>query len=201
MPLACGQPTQPPQRSGGPAAGWPVYASDSGGRRYSPLDEITAANVAHLELVWEFHTGDHHDEDLGRRNHAFQATPILVGDALYFCTPRSWVMAVDAETGALRWRFDPEVDLSLGHYNLSCRGVAAWTDPQAAPGARCKTRIYVATADARLVCLDASDGQPCRDFGDAGEVEFFRDIPLRERAEYGISSPPVLVRDVIVLGS
>ncbi len=95
---ACGR---PPERSGGPAVGWPVYAADSGGGRYSSLDEITVANLAYLERAWEFHTGDLYDRgNLGRRNHAFQATPILLGDALYFCTPRSWVIALDAETGA-----------------------------------------------------------------------------------------------------
>jgi quinoprotein glucose dehydrogenase len=196
--LACGE---PPERAGGPAAGWPVYGAEAGGARYSPLSEITAENVSYLERVWEFHTGDRLETQTGRRNHAFQATPILLGDALYFCTPRSWVIALGAETGELRWRFDPGVDLSLGHYNLNCRGVAAWSDPQAAPGGRCATRIYVATADTRLIALDAASGTPCREFGRDGEVEFFRDIPLRERAEYGISSPPVLVRDVIVLGS
>jgi quinoprotein glucose dehydrogenase len=178
-----------------------VYGSDAGGSRYSPLAEITPENAAHLELAWEFHTGDHHDPGLGQRNHAFQATPILHGDALYLCTPRSLVIALDAETGALRWRFDPGVDLSLGHYNLNCRGVAAWSDPQAAAGSACAQRIFVATADTRLVALDARTGLRCAGFGDAGEVAFFRNVPLRERAEYGISSPPVLVRDVIVLGS
>jgi quinoprotein glucose dehydrogenase len=197
--MGCGEP--PPRPPGGPAAGWPVYASDAGGSRYSPLDEITRENVSHLELVWEFHTGDHYDSQLGARNHAFQATPILHGDALYLCTPRSIVIALDAETGALRWRFDPEVDLSLGHYNLNCRGVAAWRDPEAEGQSACASRIYVATADARLVALDAQTGARCAGFGDAGEVEFFRGVPLRARGEYGISSPPVLVRDVIVLGS
>ena len=178
-----------------------MHASDAGGSRYSSLDEITPANVAWLEPAWEFHTGDLHGGEAEGRNHAFQATPILVEDALVFCTPRSWVIALDAETGEERWRFDPRVDLTLGHYNLNCRGVAVWRDPEAASDAPWAVRIYVATADARLVCLDARDGRPCAGFGEGGEVEFFRDVPMRERAEYGISSPPVLVRDVIVLGS
>jgi quinoprotein glucose dehydrogenase len=197
---ACGEPAAPtPPR--GAAAGWPVHAADAGGRRYSPLDEITPANVGRLELAWEYHTGDRYTEDLGRRNHAFQATPILAGDALYFCTPRSRVVALDAETGAERWVFDPEVDLSLGHYNLNCRGVAAWRDAEAPAGAPCATRIFVASADARLFALDARSGARCAGFGDGGAVEFFRDVPLRERGEYGISSPPLVVRDAVVLGS
>jgi quinoprotein glucose dehydrogenase len=157
--------------------------------------------VERLEPVWEFHTGDLYDATLGRRNHAFQATPILLGDALYFCTPRSWVIALDAESGLERWRFDPQVDLSLDHYTLNCRGVAAWTDPLAVPGHACAQRIFVATADARLVALDALRGTPCPGFGAAGQVEFFRDVAMRERSEYSISSPPVVVGEVVVLGS
>jgi quinoprotein glucose dehydrogenase len=194
----CGQ---PPERAGGPAAGWPQYGADPGGRRYSPLDEITPENVRWLEPAWEFHTGDLFDSSLGRRNHAFQATPILLGDALYFCTPRSWVFSLDAESGEERWRYDPQVDLALKNYTLNCRGVGAWTDPSAAPGAVCAQRIFVATADARLVALDARSGAPCQAFGSGGVVEFFHDVPMRARSEYSISSPPVVVSGVVVLGS
>ncbi|MGH0031970.1 MAG: pyrroloquinoline quinone-dependent dehydrogenase [Myxococcota bacterium] len=199
--LACG-PGTPPVPAGGPAAGWPVYGGDPGGARYSPLDAITPESVRHLERAWEFHTGDLYDAArMGQRNHAFQATPILLGDTLYFCTPRSWVIALDASTGEERWRFDPAVDLSWGHYTLNCRGVAAFVDAAAAAGQACARRILVATADARLIALDAADGRPCAGFGDGGTVEFFHDVALRERREYSISSPPVLVRDVVVLGS
>jgi len=197
--LACD--ASPPPRSGGPAAGWPVYASDPGGSRYSPLDEIRPENVRHLEVIWEYHTGDLASEVPPSRNHSFQATPILVGDALYFCTPRSRIVSLDAETGAERWVFDPEVDVSLGHYNLNCRGVAHWRDPAAGPGEPCASRIYVASADARLIAVDAETGARCRGFGSDGEVAFWSDVPLRDRAEYGISSPPVVAGQAIVLGS
>jgi quinoprotein glucose dehydrogenase len=200
--LCAGCDTAAPPRAVGPAAGWPVVGGGAGGQRYSPLHEITPANVAQLELAWEYHTGDLVDADLARRNHSFQATPILIDDALLFCTPRSRVISLDAETGAERWRFDPGVDLSLGHYNLNCRGVAHWRDARAGPGARCRDRIFVASADARLIALDAGDGAPCRDFGQDGQVEFWEGTAnLRERRELGISSPPTLVRDVVVVGS
>lgn len=197
--LGCEEDALP--RAVGPRVDWPVYAGSPAGERYSPLDEITPQNVERLEQVWEFHTGDLYDPSIGRRNHAFQATPILFGDALYFCTPRSRVIALDAETGALRWRFDPQVDLDLGHYNLNCRGVASFTVTDAPPATLCRRRIFVATADTRLIALDAESGARCPEFGKAGEVEFFRDVELAARSEYGISSPPVVVGDVVVLGS
>jgi quinoprotein glucose dehydrogenase len=197
--IACEQ--SPPPLVAGPRSEWPVYAADPGGTRHSPLAEITPENVGQLERAWEFRTGDRYDPAFGRRNHAFQATPILFGNDLYFCTPRSRVIALDAETGALRWRFDPEVDLAMGHYNLNCRGVASFVDERAEPGGTCRRRIFVATADARLIALDAERGVPCPGFGRRGEVEFFADVELPSRSEYGISSPPVIVRDVVLVGS
>jgi quinoprotein glucose dehydrogenase len=195
------EPVTPDPVLGGPPQDWPVYGGDRAGTRYSPLAEITPENASRLERVWEYRTGDRYDPAMGRRNHAFQATPILFGDALYFCTPRSRVVALDAETGVRRWQFDPHVDLAMGHYNLSCRGVASFTDREAPAEAVCRRRIFVATADARLIALDAQSGQPCPGFGREGEVEFFADVDLSVRSEYGISSPPLIVRDVVVLGS
>ena len=69
LPLACGGEAAP--RGGGPAAGWPSVAGDPGGTRYSPLDEIGRHNVAHLELAWEYHTGDRVDEQTSWRNHSW----------------------------------------------------------------------------------------------------------------------------------
>ena len=186
-------------RPGGLAAGWPVYGGDPGGARYSPLDEIRPENVGRLALAWEYHTGDLPDDLPGRRNHAFQATPILIERTLYFCTPRSRVVALDAETGAERWSFDPRVDLAV--FNLACRGVAGWRDEALTEGTPCAQRIFAATADARLLALDAATGAPCAGFGEGGEVDFSREIPFLRPGEYGITSPPVVLRDVVVVGS
>jgi quinoprotein glucose dehydrogenase len=194
--LACGDEAP---RPGGPPAGWPVYGGDAGGSRYSPLDELGPANVGRLELAWEYHTGDLPEGLPGRRNHAFQATPILMDGTLFFCTPRSLVVALDAETGAERWVFDPRVDLRV--FNLNCRGVASWRDPGLAPAAPCAARIFAATADARLFALDAASGRPCAGFGAGGSIDFSRDVPFLRPGEYGITAPPVVVGDVVVVGS
>lgn len=192
---------EPPLRTGGPAAGWPIYAGDAGGSRYSPLDEIRPDNVHALEVVWTYRTGDVVDEVTRHRNHSFQSTPILLDEALFFCTPRSRVVSLDAETGRERWVFDPEVDLSRGHYNLNCRGVAFWLDPAAAPGTHCRLGIYLAAADARLIALDADTGTRCSRFGTGGEVDFSTDVGPFKPGEYGISSPPVVVGNLVIVGS
>ena len=80
---------------------------------------------------------------------AFQATPVLAGDTLYLCTPKSRVFALDAETGAQRWVFDPALEIR-DLWQFVCRGVAYWSDPKAREGQRCapvsassaKTRLF-----------------------------------------------------------
>ena len=131
--------TSPPDS--GITAGWDHYGNDTGGARHSLADQITPENVADLEVAWTFNTGDViTEEDLqeggGAHGQAFAATtfqntPILVGYALYICTPFNRVISVDAETGAERWSYDPGVDLT-GLYLINCRGVSAWTDSRAA---------------------------------------------------------------------
>jgi quinoprotein glucose dehydrogenase len=195
----CAEAPDPPRR--GAPASWTTSSGGPGGQRYSPLDEIRPSNVHRLERVWEFHTGDLPDADTGRRNHSFQTTPVLVDDTLVFCTPRSRVIAIDAETGELRWSHDPRVDVPHAPYNLNCRGVAVWLDRAAPRHARCRRRVFAAAADARLLALDAASGQRCPGFGVDGVVDFGRNVPRARPAEVGVSSPPLVVGDVVVVGS
>src|SRR5690606_32761972 len=115
-------------------------------------------NVVHLEEAWRFESGD------VTPTTSLQVTPILVGSQLVFCTPRNQVIALDAETGAERWRFKAEPNLE-GVYNPVCRGVAHADLAAASPSAECRSRVYLGTLDARLVALDAQTGLPCEDFG------------------------------------
>jgi len=96
----------------GPHAEWPAYGGDGGGGRYSPITQIDRDNVDHLEVAWTYRTGDVDDGSETLLGTSFQATPIMVGDTLYLCTPRDRVVALDAQTGEERWVFDPEVDTS-----------------------------------------------------------------------------------------
>ena len=70
----------------GPLAEWPSYGGDAGGSRYSPLTQITKANVAALRVAWEYHTGEVSDGSGGRRPSAFEATPIVANGTLYVAT-------------------------------------------------------------------------------------------------------------------
>lgn len=86
---------------------WPVYGHDSGGMRHSPLTDITPRNVTSLKVAWTYRTGDAVDDRQAGLRSSFQATPLMIDGTLYVVTPLNRIIALDAETGAVRWKFDP----------------------------------------------------------------------------------------------
>jgi glucose dehydrogenase len=156
-----------------PPSEWPAYGGDAGGQRYSVLDDITRDHVSRLTVAWTYHTGDMSDgKGTIPSTSAFEVTPILVEETLYFCTPFNRVIAFDPETGKERWTYDPHIDLSARYANqLVCRGVSTWLDPDREVDSVCRRRIFTATNDARLIALDAVTGKPCADFGAGGIVD------------------------------
>jgi quinoprotein glucose dehydrogenase len=172
---------------------WTQYGNDAGGSRYSPLAQITPANVASLQPAWTYHTGP---APKGATV-SFEATPIKIGERLFFCTGYNDVIALDAETGRELWRFRPKVD-PRGIFGLTCRGVTYYAVPNAT--GPCAERIYTATVDARLIALDANTGQLCRNFGTNGQVDLLTGLGTVEKGYYFVSSPPTLARGRLVLG-
>ncbi len=173
---------------------WPSYGNTLGGTRYSPLDEINTANVANLELAWSYRTGF---------GGAFKATPLQVGELLYVCTGGNAVIALDAESGDLRWQFDPEIDPAhldaVRYFTTGCRGVSYYKAPPDYLG-ECAERILTATADARLIALDALSGERCRLFGSSGEVDLRENMGNDPLIFNFTTSPPGIVRGNAVVG-
>ena len=182
----------------GPTAGWPIYGGDAGGTRYSPLVQITPENVTGLEVAWTYRTGDYPGGRVGATKTAFQATPILDGDTLFFCSPLSRAFAIDAQTGEERWVFDASP--TFEGWTNTCRGVALWRGPSGEAGP-CSRRIFMGTTDGRLVAVDADTGLACRDFGDAGEIDLRDGLGDVGPGEMYMTSPPTVIRDVVVTGS
>jgi len=121
---------------------------------------------------------------------------------MYISTPLGRVFALDPTTGEQRWMYDPQVDRSTYFGDFANRGVALWLDTTAA-GSPCSLRVFVATIDTRLIALDAATGAPCSEFGHLGTVQLrsgLRNAPANA-AEYEETSPPTVVRDVVVIGS
>lgn len=179
---------------------WKSFANGNDGRRYSELEQITPDNVGHLEVAWIYRTGEDPAQKLNPRNlPVFEATPLKVGSALYFCTPRNQIISVDAERGIEKWRYDPVVDVQGSTYLLACRGVA-YHESQA-PLSSCQRRIVAGTLDSRLIALDAETGKPCPAFGDQGTVSLKRNLGESQPGHVGTTSAPTIIDDVVVVGT
>ena len=183
------------------AGEWPYYGHDAGGMRYSPLTQISRENVSTLKVAWTFHTGEISDGRGNRKRSGFETTPLLVDGTLYLTTPFNRVIALDPETGAQRWAFDPKIELD-GDYGdgLVNRGAATWLDAARPNGQPCRRRIFESTQDARLVAIDAATGQPCADFAQGGQVNL-RDVAGYHAGWYHMTSPPAVIDDLVVVGS
>ncbi|MET0273555.1 MAG: pyrroloquinoline quinone-dependent dehydrogenase, partial [Phenylobacterium sp.] len=188
--------------SAAPDVDWAHYGGDSGGQRYSSAAQITPANVKGLKVAWTWSTGEMATKGAAMKHASFEATPILAGGRLYLCSPFNAVAALDPATGKPLWRFDPKIDTTIDYPNeFNCRGVTYWRDPVAPPGSPCAERIYSAANDRRLFALDAATGQACEGFGKDGMVDVGAGVVLPRPGAMQITSPPVIVRDTIVVGS
>ncbi|MDB5454370.1 MAG: Quinoprotein glucose dehydrogenase [Caulobacteraceae bacterium] len=181
---------------------WPFYGGDAGGQRYSTANEITPANVRGLRVAWTHSTGEmaHHPDAM--KHASFENTPILAGGRLFICSQFNAVSALDPITGKPLWRFDPKVDPNVRYPNdNTCRGVTYWRDPLAPAQSPCAERIYLPTVDRRLIALEAGSGRLCAGFGAGGTVDVGAGVALLRPGQMQITSPPVIARGVIVVGS
>jgi quinoprotein glucose dehydrogenase len=184
-----------------PDAGWPNYGNDAGGARYSTASQINRENVAQLKLGWTYRTGAMDVDTELNHKAAFEATPIFVDGKLFLSTPYDHVIALNPVSGEKMWEFDPKLDLTHGYSEVTSRGVSAWRDPAAKPGAPCALRIFIGTLDARLIALDGAMGTPCADFGAQGQVDLTRDVNLRDVGDYQVTSATSIAGDLVIVGS
>ncbi|MCH7746621.1 MAG: pyrroloquinoline quinone-dependent dehydrogenase [Acidobacteria bacterium] len=220
---------------GAPADGeWRTYGGDLGSTKYSPLAQITRDNFEQLEVKWRWQSPDgmlskstpgggewvapigdivdalnEEDPDRWRDNNAphyrnFKPTPIMANGTLYVNTPLSIGAAIDARTGQTRWIYNPksyEEGTTTMSLTWSQRGVGYWDreGPE-------RARVVWGTGNGYLVCVLASTGHPCDDFGVDGRVDLMEGIPRAERGArdwlnallYSVQSPPLVVRDTII---
>ena len=177
---------------------WPSYTGDVRGSRYSPLDQITAANFSSLEVAWRFKT-----DALGPRpEYKLEGTPLMVGGVLYATAgTRRAVVALDAATGELLWvHSENEGERGAAAPRpLSGRGLSYWTDGR-------QSRLLYVTPGYRLIALDAQTGARILTFGDSGAVDLKRNIdqtiaPDLTTGEIGFQGAPVVARDVVIIGA
>ncbi len=178
---------------------WHHYGNLQEGRRFSPLDQITPANVGALTESWSFSMG----KEPNGQPAPFQATPLKIGDRLYFCAGYNDVIALDAETGEQAWRYAANAD-TTGIFGQTCRGVSYYSLPKDAEPANsetpCARRIYTATIDSRLIALDADSGKLCEGFGVNGTVDLLKGMSEAPTGYYHVSSPPAVIAGKLVIG-
>ncbi|MDX1404083.1 MAG: PQQ-dependent dehydrogenase, methanol/ethanol family [Woeseiaceae bacterium] len=142
-------------------------------QRYSPLDQVTEANVADLGLAWYL------DLDTNRGQ---QASPLVVDGVMYSTSAWSKVQAIDAATGELLWQYDPQVPKewdSKSCCGVQNRGAAVW-----------KGRVYAGTLDGRLIAIDAASG------------ELAWETQTTDRSfRYSITGAPRIVKDKVIIGN
>jgi glucose dehydrogenase len=161
------------------SVGWPAYGGGPDGDHYSRLNQINRANVASLKVAWTFDTGE---------KGGLQTNPVIIGNTLYAYTPSQKVIALDAATGKLKWKFDSGIDGRQPN-----RGVAYWTDGHQA-------RILAGVMNF-LYCLDAETGKPIATFGENGRIDLRKNL----RGNYEdnsdvLTTPGTVYKDLIVVG-
>ena len=190
---------QQPAPSSAAAGEWRHYAGDAGSSKYSPLTQITRANVNSLDLAWRWSSIDNEIvKSSPARPGAYQDTPLMVNGVLYTTTSLGVYVAIDPTTGRTLWSYDPEIYKANGrppNLGFTHRGVAYWSD-----GTR--KRIIGGSHDARLISVDAETGKPDPEFGVNGRVAVTDGLPYAEPMKnYAINSSPVVVKNVIISGS
>ncbi|HTV55528.1 MAG TPA: pyrroloquinoline quinone-dependent dehydrogenase, partial [Terriglobia bacterium] len=181
---------------------WRSYGHDPGGVRFSPLRQINPANVQQLQRAWTYDV----PTTRGSWIQAFESTPLMVDDVLYFATQTGMAIAVDAETGKQLWAFDPFQGAAEKPSPAPNRGVAYWegNSPLACAGERpgWQRRIFYTTPDARLFALNAATGKPCKTFGNGGAIDLREGVADQwPKLQYDVTSPPAIYKDLIIMGS
>jgi quinoprotein glucose dehydrogenase len=181
---------------------WPAYAGTYAAARYSPLTQIDRNNAKSLHIAWRWKSPDMAvwERRPGTGQSVMnESTPLMVGGVLYTSTSLSQVAAIDAATGETKWVYDPKIyENGLGippNLGWLHRGVAYWRNGD-------DERLVMLTAFAQMIVLDAKTGKPVPSFGKDGRVDLAENLrrPVHPNY-YTMTSPPVIVRGVIVVGS
>lgn len=198
---------------------WASYGRSPFGDRYSPLNQINTSNVHQLKPAWTYRTGDIPGANDPGETTA-ENTPLKVNGMLYVCTPHSQVIALDPDTGKEIWRFDPKISTQgaenfRGWAHMTCRGVSYHDDAAYASAAdgqtsavpaspatpdACPKRIFVPTADTRLIALNADTGKMCEGFGNKGSIDLSANIGTFAAGGYYSTSPPAVTQNLVIIG-
>ncbi len=152
---------------------WMTHGGTYAEQRFANLTQINSSNAGKLGLVWSY------DLDTNRGQ---EATPLVIDGVMYTTTAWSKVVALDAATGKVKWRYDPEVVKDRGHAaccDVVNRGVAAWGG-----------MIFLGALDGRLIALDAA----------TGKVKWSV-VTVDQKQPYTITGAPRVVKGKVFIGN
>jgi quinoprotein glucose dehydrogenase len=173
---------------------WASYGYDQSGIRFSPLTQITPANVSQLKPIWTYHMDPAWSAggDSKKSRPWSEQTPLVINSVMFLGTPYGRVLALDADTGKELWVYN----LPMSN-QPSTRGLAYWPgDNGHAP------EIVFGTQLGLLIALDAKTGQPVKGFANDGILDLKTpDVMKGFKGEYGMSAPPNIYKNLIILNS
>jgi quinoprotein glucose dehydrogenase len=176
---------------------WSFWGGDQGSAHYSTLGEINKSNVAKLKQAWIWKTGETPLEEYGVRPGMFEDTPLMIDGVVYATSPYNRIVALDAETGAQLWAYDPKTYVDgqppngTGYVH---RGIAVWRGGN-------ESRIFLNTRY-RLISIDAKTGKVDASFGDNGVVDLSQGLVWQiNKMHYTNTSPPVVYKNLVIVGN
>lgn len=170
---------------------WASYGGGPDQIRYSTLLQINRDNVSRLKIAWTFDSGDAYPGS------EMQCNPIVVNGVLFATTPKVNVIALDAASGKLLWRFDPNSDRQVNGQQvvgkMRNRGVTYWSDGK-------QQRIFVAVRQ-YLYALDAKTGELISGFGSGGHIDLRDDLGRDPKNMVSLTTPGIVYKDLLIIGS
>jgi quinoprotein glucose dehydrogenase len=159
---------------------WGTVGGDPGITHYSTLEQINKENVSQLEPAWRFNSGDVETDTAYSfwAGSTIQSNPIIVDGVLYSTTPTVELVALDAKTGELIWRFNPWGWEGGAGRN---RGVAFWTDG-------IEERLFYCV-ETDLLSIDAKTGELDKGFGNDGRKNLGEHLPEEWQEKGGLVCP------------
>lgn len=158
---------------------WPVYGGQPEDDHYSPLTQINRENVKRLQVAWTYDTGEH----AGLETH-----PLIAKGRMFIYTPSQAVVALDAGSGKMIWRFDSGISSAQPD-----RGFAYWTNST--------QDILFANTLYGLWALNPETGKPINSFGRKGMIDLRNNLGAESPAgTVAITSPGVVFKDMIIMG-
>ena len=164
----------------GKTVDWPVYGGELASDHYSALAQINRQNVGDLRRAWVFDTGE---------KGALQTSPLVIGHVLFAYTATQKVIALDAASGKLLWKFDSGI-VGTG----PMRGLAYWTNGK-------QSRLFAGVMNF-LYALDPSTGKPISSFAENGRIDLRKGLGRDYHLEsLAITTPGVVYKNLIIMGA